>query len=223
MDTYSKPTKSRSIGLLYLITKLSFGFSIIFSLAISSLLLYGTLGNEIPLAVSVEATDSVYGTDYSFNNKDVVIKRNKLAKEFPLQSLKRKLILKHQAFHKAPQAEKIIILFSTLLLLVIMMRTTYCSKEFMRAINNELYFERTTINRLKVISYLLLSAWFINLISSSILKFMWVKPMVSPVAKIHLSTNFPSINLLIFSLMLWVLSYVFMQGVKLKEENELTV
>ena len=60
MDTYSKSTKSRSIGLLYLITKLSFGFSIIFSLVISALLLYGTLGNEIPLTVSVEANDAIF-------------------------------------------------------------------------------------------------------------------------------------------------------------------
>ena len=45
----------------------------------------------------------------------------------------------------------------------------------------------------------------------------------NPVAKIHISTNYPSINLLLFSLLLWVLSYVFLQGVKLKEENELTV
>jgi hypothetical protein len=223
MHTYSISTKPRSIGLLYLITKLSFWFSILFSLVLSSLLIYGTLGKNIPLKVTLETNDSIYEKDYSFNNKDVVIKKSKLTKEFPIQTLKRKLILKHQAFHLASIPEQITILFSTLLLLAIMMRTTYCSKEFMRAMNKGLYFERATIEKLRAISYLLLSAWFLNLLSSSILKFLWANPVVNPIAKIHLSTNFPSINLLVFSLMLWVLSYVFLQGVKLKEENELTV
>jgi hypothetical protein len=223
MHTYSKSENSKSISLLYLITKLSFLFSVIFSLVLSSVLLYGTLGNDIPLTVSVEANDAIYEKDYSFNTKDVVLKKNKLSKEFPIQSLKRKLILKHQAFHESPVLEKAVILVSTLLLLIIFMFTTYYSKEFMRAINKGLYFERETITKLRVISFLLLSIWFLNLISSTILNFMWVKPAANPVAKIHISTNYPSINLLLFSLLLWVLSYVFLQGVKLKEENELTV
>lgn len=220
MDMHSKST---TISLLYLITKLSFWFSVIFSLVLSSVLFYGVLGNDIPLTVSVEANDAIYEKDYSFNTKDVVLKKNKLSKEFPIQSLKRKLILKHQAFHESPVLEKAVILVSTLLLLIIFMFTTYYSKEFMRAINKGLYFERETITKLRVISFLLLSIWFLNLISSTILNFMWVKPAANPVAKIHISTNYPSINLLLFSLLLWVLSYVFLQGVKLKEENELTV
>tara|TARA_B100000795_G_C22695106_1_gene397253 strand:- start:117 stop:788 length:672 start_codon:yes stop_codon:yes gene_type:complete len=223
MDIYSKSTKIRSIGLLYLISKLTFWFSISFSLVISSILFYGISGNDIPLTVSVEANASIYQRNYSFNDENVVIKRNKMAKEFPIQSLKRKLILKNKAFNQAPVTEQLTIFFSTLLLLIIIIFTSYYAKEFMKAINKGIYFERATIDKLRVISYLLLLAWAISFISSSLLKFMWLKTDINPVAKIHLSTNFFSINLLVFWLMLWVLSYVFLQGVGLKEENELTV
>ncbi|MBC8265348.1 MAG: DUF2975 domain-containing protein [Flavobacteriales bacterium] len=220
-----KSTKSKSIGLLYLISKLSFWFSIIFSLVISSVLLYGTFGNNIPLKVSLETNNLTYEKDYSFNsdNKDILETEDITSRKYPIQSLKRKLVLKYQAFHKSPLLERLTILFLTLLLLIIIVLSTYYAKEFMRAINDGEYFERATINKLRIISYLLFSVWIVKLVSSSVLKLFWVKEDVNPIANIHLSNNFPSINLLLFSLMLWVLSYVFLKGVSLKEENELTV
>jgi hypothetical protein len=39
----------------------------------------------------------------------------------------------------------------------------------------------------------------------------------------NIIVDVPSVSLLIFALVLWVLSHVFMQGVELKEENNLTI
>lgn len=219
MNSYSNLTKSRSIFLLYSISKLAFWFSVIFSLVLSSVLFYAAFGGDVPLTVKVESNGAIYEKEYLHSPTEKLEKEVLRSSSSPFQ----KLALKRQAFHEAPLLEKSVVLCSTLLLLFLTVLITYYAKEFMRAIDKGEYFERETMNKLRVISFLLLSAWCLKLTSSLVLKLLLKNIEVNPVTKFHISVNFPSVNLLVFSLMIWVLSYIFLQGVKLKEENELTV
>ena len=86
-------------------------------------------------------------------------------------------------------------------------------------INKGLYFETYTIRNLRTISYLILLIWLVKF-------FSWIfqsNEIVHPLNNFHISNSFPSINLLIASLSLWVLSYLFLQGAELKKEKELTI
>lgn len=221
MTNHINSSGIKSIKLLYLVSRLAFGLSILFSLILSFILIVGIAGCELPINENVKASEFVYENENSIHRDQPNLATIKTIKSNT--SLKKKLTLKYQHFHRSPIVKKLVVLFSTLLLLSIMVLSTYNAKEFMRAINRGEFFERKTIIKLKIISYLLMSGWLISLISSSVIKFFWVNETVNPITKIHLSSHTPSIELLIIALILWVLSHVFMQGAILKEEGELTI
>jgi hypothetical protein len=86
------------------------------------------------------------------------------------------------------------------------------------------YFQKETIKNIKLLSYLILLVWVVNFLYEIIISSIWNKNgMIKFLDEPNIIVDVPSVSLLIFALVLWVLSHVFMQGVELKEENNLTI
>ena len=86
------------------------------------------------------------------------------------------------------------------------------------------YFQKETIKNIKLLSYLILLVWVVNFLYEIIISSIWNKNgMIKFSDEPNIIVDVPSVSLLIFALVLWVLSHVFMQGVELKEENNLTI
>lgn len=209
-----KPDNIISIQLLNLVSKFIFWAAIILSFTISSVLLYGTISRSDIKSITEESN---VNSDEIKNLKMDGI--NIPYKGKHTQKFKNKLEIKYCSFISLPISKRLTILFSTLLILSLIVLCTYFFKRFMNLINKGLYFETYTIRNLRTISYLILFIWLVKFIS-------WIfqsNGIVHPLNNFHISNSFPSINLLIASLSLWVLSYVFLQGAELKKEKELTI
>ena len=80
------------------------------------------------------------------------------------------------------------------------------------------------LKNIKLLSYLILLVWVVNFLYEIIISSIWNKNgMIKFLDEPNIIVDVPSVSLLIFALVLWVLSHVFMQGVELKEENNLTI
>jgi hypothetical protein len=217
-----KPTSTQSIRLLYIVSKLIFSASIVFSLIISSVLIFGTINSN--------SSSNDLAIEKQFNSSTVqeeILKTKTV--NFPLERKHRlrfaELVhVKYVVFKGCATSKKALILVSTLLVLTFSVLCAYYFMCFMRLIVNGAYFERKTINNLKRISYLILGIWGVRLISSVAISVLFeTNNTIHPISNFKLSTHFPSISILIIALILWVLSYVFTQGARIQEENELTI
>lgn len=107
----------------------------------------------------------------------------------------------------------IIILFLYIFLII---------KRFITNVYNGVYFDMNNINLLKRISYGLLMIWIFTLIYGYFQYFFLVTNMQFETIEFTASVQtYPVI--LLFALFLWVLSHIFMKGIELQEENNLTV
>lgn len=84
------------------------------------------------------------------------------------------------------------------------------------------YFDYFNINHLKRISYTLLGIWVFSAIYSYFLYFFIIKNLNFETLNFTMKVEtYPSI--LMVALFIWVLSHIFMKGLELENENELTI
>tara|TARA_B110000211_G_scaffold24256_1_gene24973 strand:- start:2143 stop:2610 length:468 start_codon:yes stop_codon:yes gene_type:complete len=149
---------------------------------------------------------------YSNNKKDQAL------------NLKEKIYYKHAILKQLPPVKKTIIVISSLYILYALTLCVFYFKKFMKKINDGHYFNRDTIKNIRHISYLLFSVWLIKLLSSTLLNFISFDLIhMNPMSEFHISNNFPSMAILLSAMIFWILSHVFLHGVRLEEENELTI
>jgi hypothetical protein len=99
----------------------------------------------------------------------------------------------------------------------------YC-KKFMQLIIVGNYFQKETIKNIKKLSYLILLVWVLNFLYEIIISSIWNNNGITKfLDEPSIIVDVPSVSLFVFALVLWVLSHVFMHGVELKEENNLTI
>lgn len=237
------------INFLHSISKLLFWFSIMFSLSCLPCLFYGALGNEVNLKVDVYSGVVVWEKmiDYSGTKtvfSDVTRSLNQpfiplvqdvkqgldSSKEHNSVSLAQLSLINinptdranHQVFHLLPPIDRVLVLFSSLLTLMCFVLITNCFKKFMDQVASSNYFVLETINYLRQSSYLLFLLWIIEFCSTfilvpfrhdSLLNFSYVSVVM----------DFPSVNLLFFGSVLFVLAHVFSHGILLKEDLKLTI
>ena len=95
-------------------------------------------------------------------------------------------------------------------------------RKFIWSVNRGVIFETKNIRRLRILALSLLAFWFLWHVYDYVV-------MITVVRKLHFGTieftnNTQShVLLLIFSLFLWVLSHIFLKGLKLEEETSLTI
>lgn len=99
---------------------------------------------------------------------------------------------------------------------------TWKFKMFITNIKNGLIFESENINNLKHIAYGILILWLLIKVYSVILYFTVVKYIKFDTIHMNLKIS-DDANMLFGALLLWVLAHIFMKGVEMKQEQELTI
>ncbi len=219
----SKTDSPMSIKLMYQISKLACFLTIIFASIISLTLLTGAFSIDLPVTSYLNSETSTVEAvlrnqrmtnedTYSNNKKDQAL------------NLKEKIYYKHAILKQLPPVKKTIIVISSLYILYALTLCVFYFKKFMKKINDGHYFNRDTIKNIRHISYLLFSVWLIKLLSSTLLNFISFDLIhMNPMSEFHIANNFPSMAILLSAMIFWILSHVFLHGVRLEEENELTI
>ena len=235
---------SALIKLLYLCSKLTLGFSILFSLAITPCLILGSFGKEVNLKVNIEtgnvfwekyieiddSKNDLYSQNILPETSDTVAKtQNKIDKinlktlnNYQL-SLNEGILSQYDYLHNLPQKHRVLILVSSLVTLSLLILMSYFLMIFMQHAHDGNYFELKTMKCLKNMAYILIFIWLDNYTSKFILdKF---KNVVNETSETYISVviQFPSISLLVCGLALWLVAHIFSHGIILKEENKLTI
>lgn len=228
---------STLIKLLYFFSKLTFGFSILFALAVIPCLISGSLGKEVNLKVNIE-TGNVFWEKYikikesksllgdrisSDNSNNNTEKINlKTLNNYQL-SINEGILSQYIYLHDLPRKHRILIFISSMVTLFLLILISYYLIIFMGHIYCGNYFELKTMKCLKNMAYILIFIWLDNYTSKFILnKF---KNVANETSETYLSIviQFPSISLLVCGLTLWLVAHIFSHGIILKEENKLTI
>ena len=142
--------------------------------------------------------------------------------------------LQYTNFDQVPFVIKSLFLLIATLIIIPALIVLKFWKNFISLINFGKYFEIDTIKNLKYISYILFMVWFLGFALHDILN-----PTISTFissqidfTKDGLSLNvynkeggftLPSVFFLFNAAIFWILAHILIEGIKIKEENELTV
>ena len=95
-------------------------------------------------------------------------------------------------------------------------------RKFIWSVNRGVIFESKNIKRLRMLALSLLAFWFLWHIYDFVVKITIARNL--HFGTIEFTNNTQShVILLIFALVLWVLSHIFLKGLKLEEESTLTI
>ena len=140
-------------------------------------------------------------------------------------------INKYDNFNVVPFLFKLfMVLFIGVILFLINTILLYWNN-FMSLVTNGRCFEIDTIKNLKSISFILFGIWMVLLIvefisettiSASVLFQQNFNDSIIKESP-NLGFSFPPLTYLIISTILWVVSHILIEGIKLKKENELTI
>jgi len=95
-------------------------------------------------------------------------------------------------------------------------------RKFIRSVNRGVIFESKNIRRLRILALSLLGFWFLWHVYDFLVKILIANHLNLGAIEITGGMRSHAI-LLIFSLVLWVLSQIFLKGLKLEEEASLTI
>jgi len=133
----------------------------------------------------------------------------------------------YKNFNVVPFLTKLfMVLFIVTILFLINTILRYWDK-FMSSVKKGEYFEINTIKNLKYISFILTGIWlvlFIVEIITDITMRTSVNLNDNIISEItELGFSIPPLSYLIVSMILWVISHILIEGIKIKKENELTI
>lgn len=133
----------------------------------------------------------------------------------------------YKNFNVVPFLTKLLmVLFIVTILFLINAILRYWDK-FMLSVKKGKYFEINTIKNLKYISFILTGIWlvlFIVEIITDITMSTSVNLNDNIISEItDLGFSVPPLSYLIVSMILWVISHILIEGIKIKKENELTI
>lgn len=243
MNAVSNTTSLRSIKFLYFVTRVLFWLSILFSVIIFSVLIYGAFGNDIGVRVSISSGDIIIQEtiDYSdelisvvasdpandslanaLNSNDFFLVMANANKNFANLGMSKEP--EYLVFNQLPISSKLIILTYLVLMMSLTILSIWYFKRFMLLNIDGNHFQKETIKNLRLLSYSILLVWVVNFLFEIIISSIWGKNgFISSLDDLSIIVDVPSISLLLFALVLRVLSHVFMYGVELKEESKLTI
>ena len=133
----------------------------------------------------------------------------------------------YKNFNVVPFLTKLfMVLFIVTILFLINTILRYWDK-FISSVKKGEYFEINTIKNLKYISFILTGIWlvlFIVEIITDITMRTSVNLNDNIISEItDLGFSIPPLSYLIVSMILWVISHILIEGIKIKKENELTI
>ena len=128
----------------------------------------------------------------------------------------------YQNFNEVSFLSKLWLLIITALAISPIILIAHFFSKFMSLIYNGKYFEIETIKFLKWISYMLLFIFLVGIFSEFLITIdSSFKDSLS--SNLNFQTDNISLSLPVFALILWVLSHIFSQGVKMKKLSDLTI
>lgn len=95
-------------------------------------------------------------------------------------------------------------------------------RKFMWSVNRGVIFETKNIRRLRILALSLLAFWFLWHVYDFVVRVTIARNLHFGTIEFTNNTQSHAV-LLIFSLVLWALSHIFLRGLKLEEENSLTI
>jgi hypothetical protein len=209
----SEMTIPWSIKALYLISRIMLAFSIIFSTIVSVVLILSSLN------INNNKADSSFAEMEFSDSKMTEVVQEEACGDF-IGFVKDKIHSKQDALQSLPSPQRITILISTIIILCLIIGCNYYFVQFMKAINDGLFFKSSSISNLMKVSYLLLFAWTAKILSVGIQTIFWNDNNLDG---FYVANQLPSLNVLMIALVIWVISHVFSYGVAIQEENELTI
>jgi hypothetical protein len=243
LNAVSNTASLRSIKFLYFVTRVLFWLSILFSVIIFSVLIYGAFGNDIGVRVSISSGDMIIQEtiDYSdelisvvasdpandslanaLNSNDFFLVMANANKNFANLGMSKEP--EYLVFNQLPISSKLIILTYLVLMMSLTILSIWYFKRFMLLNIDGNHFQKETIKNLRLLSYSILLVWVVNFLFEIIISSIWGKNgFINSLDDLSIIVDVPSISLLLFALVLRVLSHVFMYGVELKEESKLTI
>lgn len=135
----------------------------------------------------------------------------------------------YENFNEVPTSLRAVLILATLTILSTVLIIFFYFKRFMNLVYEGCYFDLKTIKNLKIISYLLTALFFIKIIIGIVISVTFGSEIFdatqdgSTMAFTFDAKSFDRPGVLFIALIFWVLSYIFMEGAKLKEANELTI
>jgi hypothetical protein len=224
----------RGIKLLYSISNFLFGLSILLSAILISVLIWGTFGNDIGARVDVSSGELFINHSIDVDSDNVSEESKRILENdqsgFSLSLGTEPVDLynerKYLDFHTLSISARLAILFFTFTLLLLTVSSVYYFRRFMKSINRGDYFVLNTMKSLKFISYNLLAIWIVGVLQSVLLSStLTANEEGCQIGGFSFSIviDGSSFSLLFLGLAFWVLSQIFLQGVRINDENKLTI
>jgi len=203
---------------------------------------YGAFGNDIGVRVGIESGDIIIQETIDYTDDIIMVVADDIIDSSNVNVISPEVntIIESQkanfsefgmnkppeylVFNQLPIGSKLVVLIYLTVMLFMVVFSIWFFKKFMKSINVGDYFRKETIINLRRLSYLLLGLWGVNFIYEIIISSLWsVKESSGFLDDWSVIVDVPSISVLIFALVLWVVSHVFIHGAELKEENNLTI
>jgi len=212
METNESPL---SIDVIYWVTNISFWIMVItsFGLLLSNILInvgvnidLDTAGRLLPVSVKLQETGHL-----NLNNKT--------------NTLKLVTYSDHIEVLDPPQIITKKVTFVNLLLFLTVTSVFWVFRKFLKNVRKGETFSVKNIYLLKKLSYILVGLWLIQFIYSQFLIFFILGHLKFDHVQM-LSGNFlynSQIDILWDALFIWVLAHIFITGLKLKQEKDLTI
>ncbi len=197
--------KIDSINIIYKFSKVISIVSLVISSLITLLLLYLLFGGSLEGSIMIDAS----------------INQMKELKEYT-------------NFNLVPFLIKLFMVLFIVTILILINTILRSWENFMSLVEQGRCFEIDTIKNLKYISFILIGIWAVLFISgiiteTTVLTSISFQNTVNDyslsesLSSFDASFSLPSLTYLIVATILWVISHILIQGIKLKEENELTI
>lgn len=137
-------------------------------------------------------------------------------------------------FNLVPFSLKLFMFLLMVTILFLINTILRCWDNFMTLVKKGKYFEIDTIKNLKYISFILTGIWIVLFIIEVIAEIIVETsisfkenindyPVNESLYSFDSSFSLPGLTFLVVSTVLWVLSHILIQGIKIKSENELTI
>ncbi len=212
METKEAPL---SINVIYWSINLVFWIMVIsvFGLMVENVLLYtgldndiGSLGRTLPVNITILENGQLH-----HDNKTIPLKLKTTTENIEVVNPPR-FIAKKSAF-------------GNLFIFLIALYLLWVFRKFAKNVKNGETFSINNISLLKRISYVLVGSWFVKTIYAQYLYFYITNHIKLAQIQITGSSFIDNLNidLLWQALLIWVLAHIFITGLKLQQEKDLTI
>jgi hypothetical protein len=127
----------------------------------------------------------------------------------------------YENFNQVPPSFKAGFTLAIITILSSLLVFFFYFKRFMKLVYEGKYFDLKTIRNLRLISYLLAVGFILGFIFSTNVGSL--EKVTQDGSSLQFTFHSPSFYILFTALVFWVLSHIFTEGARLKEDNELTI